>query len=191
MMDGSLHCWCRWSGGCSNRSDEVEYLKLREKCNHPPRGKLANAIHEPTWASLQVHQIYMARALSRLDAQRNERLETFCSAKLSDNRTYVALVAVNLEVHPAHVLDRNFSAQLCQAGTQPRDSFKRIATHYRYRIVRREIPQVVFQRNEMQRFDQPVRGISCHHIDFLLHQRAIQQPEIQLAGCLSEFQPVA
>src|SRR5580704_10025073 len=156
------------------------------------RGKTAaNAIHKPTQELSRPHQTIYDLGSQGLDARGNERLEPFCGAKLSDNGSYVALIAVNLEVHSAHVLDRNLPTQLCQAGAQPRDAFKGVATHHRHRIVWREIPQVVFQRNETQRFDQPVSGISCNNVHFLLGQRTIKEPEIQLAGWLAEFQAVA
>jgi|HubBroStandDraft_6_1064221.scaffolds.fasta_scaffold912802_2 hypothetical protein len=54
----------------------VEYLKLSEKCNHPPRKTFADKIHNPTQELFTTAlKIYVSWALKAFDARRNERLE--------------------------------------------------------------------------------------------------------------------
>ena len=58
------------------------------------------------------------------------------------------------------------------------------------RIVGRKIVAVVFEDNQMQRIDDAIGGIARDDVDFVVLQRAVNQPEVHHAGLLGEMQAV-
>src|SRR5207245_2977628 len=90
----------------------------------------------------------------------------------------VAVLDVRERIEAPHLTVGDLAPQLLERRAQRRVTAQGLVPHDHRRLVRREIPPVVLQADEVQRHDLAVRRIARDHVDLAVGERPIRETEI-------------
>jgi hypothetical protein len=110
---------------------------------------------------------------------------------LADDGGGVTLGGIDLSVEMAHFVGGDFSGEIGEGGAELREFGERGLAHDGNGIVGREIVEVIFERNEMEGFEEAVGGIAGDDVHLMLDESAIEEAEVHDVGRRGEMKIVA